>query len=234
MVPYIWESGALDLYIWLGRRPRGVGVPRTKRFARPRLVAVIFEEEEYEAARRAAAARGMTFSEWLRSLVKRELLSGGAAPTRPQREPQQVDPQPEGRERGGRSRLDGLEDCALIRDVRNPKGLARACERRGLLLYDLGEVGARGVVVFTETWALYAAYAASEDGMGPSEVEALAARALQSGGAQLSEREKVALALFALSRMGRVAWDGSKWVEVGGSGETRAETEEEGEAAAPT
>jgi len=194
-------------------------VPR-KRVLRERVVVpVVLDRELYERARRAAEAGGLSFSAFVRQLLAEAVGSAGEAGRRAQ-QPQQTDPQPEGRGRGGRSRLDELEDCVLIRDVRSPEGLARACERRGLLLYDLGEVGARGVVVFTEAWALYAAYAASEDGMGPEEVEALAARALQSGGAQLSEREKVALAVFALSRMGRVAWDGSRWVEVGGSGET--------------
>jgi hypothetical protein len=207
-------------------------MPRKRVLKERVVVPVVLDRELYERARRAAEEEGRSFSAFVRRLLAEAVGSAGGAERRAQ-QPQQADPQPEERGRGGRSRLDELEDCALIRGVRSPEGLARACGRRGLLLYDLGEVGARGVVVFTEAWALYAAYAASEDGMGPEEVEALAARALQSGGAQLSEREKVALALFALSRMGRVAWDGSRWVETEGGGETRAETEGEGEAAAP-
>jgi hypothetical protein len=207
-------------------------MPRKRVLKERVVVPVVLDRELYERARRAAETESLSFSAFVRRLLAETVGSAGEVERRAQ-QPQQVDPQPEGRGRGGRSRLDELEDCALIRDVRSPEGLARACERRGLLLYDLGEVGARGVVVFTETWALYAAYAASEDGMGPEEVETLAARALQSGGAQLSEREKVALALFALSRMGRVVWDGSRWVEAEEGGKARTETEGEGEAAAP-
>jgi hypothetical protein len=50
-------------------------MPKQRKLARPRLVAVFLEEDIYEKARKVAGQRGLTFSEWVRTLIARELLS---------------------------------------------------------------------------------------------------------------------------------------------------------------
>jgi hypothetical protein len=54
---------------------RGKGMPKQRKLARPRLVAVFLEEDIYEKARKVAGQHGLTFSEWVRNLIARELLS---------------------------------------------------------------------------------------------------------------------------------------------------------------
>jgi hypothetical protein len=58
---------------------RGRSMPKQRKLARPRLVAFFLEEDVYEKARKVAGQRGLTFSEWLRTIIARELstLEGG-------------------------------------------------------------------------------------------------------------------------------------------------------------
>ena len=121
-------------------------------------------------------------------------------------------PPPEGWRRP--SRLDDLEDCAFIRP-RSPEALARVCAARGLLLYELPQLG--GVLVATPRWRDFVLTAAEGDRTPPGRVEELAARAASS--AAPSPDEKYLLTLLALNTAGELLWDGEKWVRHGGQRE---------------
>jgi len=136
---------------------------------------------------------------------------------KPQLPPPPPPPPPAAEERKP-SRLDDLEDAALIRP-RNPEAFLKACGERGLLSFELSPLGAQGLyLVCTRSWAGFVTSAAAGDRTPPSRVEQLAREAVKDGVKRLSGDEKYVLTLFALNRQGELLWDGERWKPLAGSG----------------
>jgi len=129
-----------------------------------------------------------------------------------------------------RSPLDGIEDAALIRNVRNPKAFIKAAEARGLVTHDFSAEGFPGVIaVFTRSFVEFAKALAETENPQLQRVESTAVELLRGKRKLESTDDKVLLALLALNREGALIWDGARWVEPGrarpvGEQQQRAET----------
>jgi len=94
-------------------------MPRPRVLVKPRMVPLLIEEEVYEVARAYARSRGMSFAQYVRDLVLRDLTEKGVL-----RVPAVVE---KGEDPPPRAELEGLlEDPVLEAEIRD---LERAVER---------------------------------------------------------------------------------------------------------
>jgi len=143
-------------------------------------------------------------------------VPAGSLQKRPQLPPPPPPPPPAARAAEERrpSKLDDLEDAALIR-ARNPEALQRACAERGLLAFPLTDLGEPDLyLVCTGKWASFVATAAAGDRTPPSRLEELVGEVVRDGAKRLSPDEKYVLTLFCLNRQGVLVWDGERWKQV--------------------
>jgi hypothetical protein len=110
------------------------------------------------------------------------------------------------------SPLDSIEDIAVIRHVRSPERLAEKCKERGLLFFDLGDVGMPDtVVVMNKTFAEFVASEAERDIVTPSKLEETVSKLLKEKESGYTDKEKYFIALFVLNRAGEILFNGKTW-----------------------
>ncbi|MEM3549242.1 MAG: hypothetical protein QXJ23_09595 [Thermofilum sp.] len=112
------------------------------------------------------------------------------------------------------SPLDSIEDLAVIRHVRSPERLAEKCRERGLLFFDLGDVGMSGtVVVMSKAFAEFVASEAETDTVTPSKLEEKVSKLLREKESGYTDEEKYFIALYVLNHAGEILFNGKTWTK---------------------
>jgi len=113
-----------------------------------------------------------------------------------------------------RSPLDNIEDLAVIRRVRSPERLAEKCREKGLLFFDLGDVGLSGtVVVMSKAFAEFVTSEAEADTITPSMLEEKVSKLLREKESGYTDEEKYFIALYVLNRAGELLFNGKTWTK---------------------
>ncbi|MCI4407716.1 MAG: hypothetical protein JHC26_01400 [Thermofilum sp.] len=113
-----------------------------------------------------------------------------------------------------RSPLDSIEDLAVIRRVRSPERLAEKSKEKGLLFFDLGDVGMPDtVIVMKKTFADFVATEAEVDTITPSMLEEKVTKLLKEKESGYTDKEKYFIALYVLNRAGEILFNGRTWTK---------------------
>ena len=113
-----------------------------------------------------------------------------------------------------RSPLDNIEDLAVIRRVRSPERLAEKCREKGLLFFDLGDVGMPDtVVVMNKAFADFVASEAERDTVTPSNLEETVSKLLKEKESGYTDEEKYFIALYVLNHAGEILFNGKTWTK---------------------